>query len=137
MPRSDLRQLFGQRDDSFIRIKRGSVLELFHLRGDCPGDLGIGMPHRNGQDTAKKIEILAPLQIPEILHRTAIGHERLLIEIRNRRPKVFFMFADDVGAAVPLGPWGGGHAESLWHTFLVGLNFSRSWRRTRGTASDG
>ena len=96
---SNLRDLFRKRHDRFIRVKRGKVLQPVDLRLDGARDLGICVPHGNRQDAAEKIQVLAPLDVPNVLHRAMVGYQRLLIEIGDRRPKIFLVLPNDFFAA--------------------------------------
>src|SRR5258707_817208 len=90
----NLCDFLSQSHDVFVRIKRGGVLQAIHLGIDLAGHLGIAVADGNGQDSAEEIQILAAFQIPEILHLTAIGYQRTLIVIRNRRPQIFLVLGD-------------------------------------------
>ena len=93
--RGDLRDFFRQRHDVLVGIKRGGMLQPIDLRVHFRSDLGIAMPNRNGKDAAKKVQILVPVEIPDVLHLAAIGHQRLFKVVGDRRPQEFFMFGDD------------------------------------------
>ncbi len=47
------------------------------------------------EDAAEKIEVLIPVEIPDVLHFAAVGNERLLKIIGDGGPKVFFVFGDN------------------------------------------
>ena len=53
------------------------------------------MPHGNREDAAEKIQILVPVEIPDVLHLAAIGHQRLFKVVGDRGPQEFFVFGDD------------------------------------------
>ena len=99
LARSDLRQLFRQRHDGFVREKRRGVLQLVDLRLDLRRDLRIAMSQPDRHDPAEEIEVLVPLDVPQVLHRGVVGHERVLIVVRHRRPQIFLVLADDLFAA--------------------------------------
>jgi hypothetical protein len=93
--RRDLRDFFRQRHDVLVGIERGGVLQAIDLRVHFRGDLRIAMPNGNGKDAAKKIQVLVPIQIPDVLHLPAIRHQRLFKVVGDRRPEEFFVFGDD------------------------------------------
>jgi len=75
------------------------VLQLVHLRVDLAGDSWIAVAYGNGQDPAKKIEVLAPFDVPDVLHFGVIGDQRVLVVVRHRRPDIFFVLGDGFFAA--------------------------------------
>ena len=97
---SDLRHFFGEIDDGFVGIERGSVLQAIDLRLDLAGDFGIGVADGDGQDAAEEIEIPAAFEIPDVLHVRAVGDERTLVEIGDGGPEVFAVLAQDFGGAI-------------------------------------
>jgi len=46
-------------------------------------------------DAAEKVEVLVAFHVPQILHRTVVGDERVLVIIGHRRPDEFLVLADD------------------------------------------
>jgi len=70
-------------------------MELVHLRVDGLIDAGIGMADADGQDTAKEIEILAAIGVPNILVLAARDHQRLLIIVEDRWKEIFPVGEDD------------------------------------------
>ena len=80
-------QFFCQRHDMLVGIQRGSVLQAIDLRVDLGSDFRIAVADRDRQDAAKKIEILVSVQVPQVLHFAAVGHQRLLKIIGDRRPQ--------------------------------------------------
>lgn len=110
---SDGRDFFGERDDVLIGIKRGRVLEAVHLRGHLAGDLGVAVADGDSEDAAKEIEVLVAVEIPDVLHRAAVGHQRLLEVVGHRGPEVFLVLGDDFVALRGARELGSGN-ELCW-----------------------
>ena len=110
---SNLRDFFGEIDDGFGGIERGSVLQAIDLRLDFAGDLGIGVPDGNGENAAEEIEIPAAFEVPNVLHVRAVGDERPLVEIGDSGPDVFAMLAQDFGGAAGSGRGIAGGARGI------------------------
>ena len=124
----DLGELFGERDDGFVGEKRRGVLELVDLRLDLRSDLGIAVADADGDDAAEEIEVFVALDVPEILHRGVVGDERMLVIIRDRRPEIFLVLADDLFAAA------GGCLRLGRHARLLGTNSIRLATKFTGGA---
>ena len=90
---------FGERDDLFVRVKRREMLQFVDLGVDLAGDFGIAVANGDGEDAAEKVEVLAALDVPDVLHFGTIGDERPLVVIGDGWPDEFFMLGDDFVAA--------------------------------------
>ena len=56
---------------------------------------GLQWPTPIGHNAAKKVQVLVAFDVPEVLHRSVICNERLLIVVRDRRPNEFLVLAND------------------------------------------
>ena len=124
LPGRDLRQLFRQRDNRFVGKQRGSVLQLVDLRLDLRRDLRIAVAHADGHDPAEEIEVLVALDIPQVLHRAVVGHQRMLVIVRHRRPQKLLVLADHFFAAarhslVPQAPSTASRVTQCPNLFVV------------------
>ena len=57
----------------------GKLLRLFHSGGN---DLGVRMANRDADIHAQKVSVLAPLDIPQVLHRTLPKHHDFTSPLR-------------------------------------------------------
>ena len=80
-PGSNPRQFFREIDHGRVGIKRGGVLQAVDLGLDFGSDLGVSVPDGDGQDAAKKIEVLPSLEVPQVLHGAAVRDKRALVKV--------------------------------------------------------
>jgi hypothetical protein len=88
------------------------VLQAVHLRGDLAGNLGIAVPDRDREDAAEEVEVLVAVEILEVLHLAAVGHQGLLEVVGNGWPEVFLVPSDDFVAARAAGKLPSGNEMS-------------------------
>ncbi len=97
LARGNLGQFLGQRDNGFIGVERGGVLELVHLGLDLPRDLLVAVAHADGEDAAEKIEILPTFDIEDVLATGVVDHQRLGVIVDHAGEEItFVLFADFV-----------------------------------------
>ncbi len=60
-----------------MRVERGGVAELVHLRLDRLGDARVGMADADGDDAAEEVEVALPFHVPDMLHLTALERQRI------------------------------------------------------------
>src|SRR5271167_2131867 len=70
------------------------------------------MTHADGHDAAKKIEILVTLDVPQVLHRGAVRHQRILVVVGDRRPNEFLVLTHHFVAACRSNLWRSRHPVS-------------------------
>src|SRR5579863_8606750 len=84
------------------------------------------MADRDGKDAAEKIEIFFALDVPHVLHRAVIRHQRLLIKIRRGGPDIFLVLANHLFAAGRLLGLGRHYWRSFGTTDAHGLTRMKS-----------
>src|SRR5581483_6120007 len=83
--RSNLRDLFRQRDDGLVWEQGRSVRDLIDLCLDLRCNARIRVADGNGDDAAEEVEILFALDVPQILHAGMICDQRICEVVRDRR----------------------------------------------------
>ena len=73
----NLRKLLGESDHGLVGKARGDVLQPVNLCLSSRDDARIAMADTDGDDAAKKIQILLSLYIPNVLHRAVIHGQRI------------------------------------------------------------
>ena len=96
--------------------------------------LGLQWPDGDGQDAAEEVEILAAVQVPDVLHLAAVGDQRLLVVVGDGGPEVFLVLGDDFVAARAASELGCGN-ELCWCGHGRVLMVSSGWSKVYDGAS--
>src|ERR1051325_2542413 len=95
--RRNLRELLCQIGLRLGAVKRGRMRDALDLVDDRFVDDRIRMSDADGQHSAKGVEVLVPLFIPDVTAFASYQRERLLVVGRDGGKKKFFMFANCLG----------------------------------------
>ena len=80
----------------FIGVERGYVLELGCLLLDRMCDLIVAVPHADGEDAAKEIQVFPPLHVIDQATLGVVDDQRFLVVIGDTSEEVAPVFFDDL-----------------------------------------
>src|SRR5689334_17118400 len=72
------------------------MLQLVNLRFDLARHARVGVPHRNGDNPAKEIQVLVALHVPKVLHAGVVGDQRIRIISGDGREEILLVLFHDL-----------------------------------------